>query len=425
VGTVYGMAATRPLTEAELRRSRLLVVTRRRATGLLVAVAVVFGLSTAFLPDARWLAWVQATAVASLVGGLADWFAVTALFRRPLGLPIPHTAIVVERKDRFADTLGSFVQESFLTPDAVIARLRATAALPRAAAWLADEDHARQLAGRAAEGLVAAADLLRDADVYDALDGVIRDHLDRLALAPVAGRALGQLTRDGRHEPVLDAALVGLSRYVAVHGPDMHLRLGVQSPWWLPGSVSKRMVHRLLARTEEVLADMARDRHHPLRRQLADALVGLAGKLEHDEGMRLRGEELKAELLAQPTVRELAATVWDEAREELRAQSVLPDSELRRRLAATIAGVGRRLSTDAELAAAVERSINDGVKVLLTSFDEELVALVTGTIARWDAHDTSRRLELLLGPDLQYIRINGTVVGALAGLALHALSGLG
>jgi uncharacterized membrane-anchored protein YjiN (DUF445 family) len=398
---------------------------RRRASGLLVVVAAIFGLATGFQSQAHWLSWIQATAVASLVGGLADWFAVTALFRRPLGLPIPHTAIVVERKDRFAETLGSFVQESFLTPDAVSARLRSSNALPRAAAWLADEDNARRLSGRAAEAIVGAADLVHDADINDALYGLVRARLDHIALAPVAGRALEQLTRDGRHEPVLDDILSGLSHYIAAHGEEMHRRLGMQSPWWLPGPVSNRMVARLLVRTQNLLADMAADRRHPLRRQLTDGLVTLATRLQTDPQLRERGEELKAELLAQPTVRQLAATVWTEVKEDLRAQSVRPDSELRRRLAGFIADTGRRLSTDPDLTAAVERSADAAVKVVLTNFADELVGLVTGTIGRWDAHDTANRLELLLGPDLQYIRINGTVVGGLAGLALHAIATLG
>jgi uncharacterized membrane-anchored protein YjiN (DUF445 family) len=412
----------RPLSPAERRRARQLKVTRRRATGLLVAVAVVFGLSTAFVSQAHWLSWIQATAIASLVGGLADWFAVTALFRRPLGLPIPHTAIVVERKDRFAETLGSFVQESFLTPDAVTVRLKQSDAIRRVAAWLADEDHAREVAGRAAEAMVGAADLMADAEVHDVLDALVRRRIEQIALAPVAGRALEQLTRDGRHEPVLDAALASLSRYIAVHGPDLHRRLGMQSPWWIPGPLSSRLVTRLLDRTETVLAEMAANPSHPLRRQLNEAVSTLAEQLQTDPEMRRRGEELKAELLGQPTVRELAAAVWTDVKGQLRAQSVQPDSELRRRLAAFIAHGGQRLSTDPELYAAVERSAEAAVKVLLSSFDEELVGLVSGTIARWDAQDTSRRLELLLGPDLQYIRINGTVVGALAGLALHAIT---
>ena len=410
------------MTPAEERRSHQLVVGRRRATGLLVVVAVIFGLSTGFQPQAHWLGWIQATAVASLVGGLADWFAVTALFKRPLGLPIPHTAIVVERKDRFAETLGNFVQESFLTPDAVSARLRAANALPRAAAWLADEQNARQLAERAAEFLVGAADLMADDDVQELLDGLVRRRLNQIHLSPVIGQALERITRDGRHEPVVDAALDGLSRYIATHGTELHRRLGNQSPWWIPGPVSDRMVVRMLKRTETVLASMATDRRHPLRRQLDDALVNLSLQLQTDSEMRRRGEEVKAEFLNAPTVRKFAASVWDEVKGELRVQSVSPDSELRRQLAGAIARTGDQLCTDPELSGSIERSIDAAVKVVLTAFDEELIGLVSGTIARWDAQDTSRRLELLLGPDLQYIRINGTVIGGLAGLLLHAVT---
>jgi uncharacterized membrane-anchored protein YjiN (DUF445 family) len=412
----------RPLTVAEQRRANLLRITRRRATGLLVAVAVVFVVSTIFVHRAHWLTWVQAAAVASLVGGLADWFAITALFRRPLGLPIPHTAIVVERKDRFAETLGTFIQESFLTPEAVSSRLRSSGALNRASAWFADEANASELAGRAARGLVGAADLMHDDDVQEVIDALVRQRLESVALAPVAGRALEQLTREGRHEPLVDEALEGLSHYVRDHGAEMHLRLGMRSPWWLPGTVSTRLVHRLLVRTEAMLEDMAHDRDHPLREQLKVGLVKMAERLQTDESLRQRGEELKADFLAQPTVRDFAANVWQDVKTDLRTQASEPGSELRARLTQVISQTGRRLSDDPELAAAAERSLETAIFLLLNSFDEELVSLVTSTIDRWDAVDTSRRLELLLGPDLQYVRINGTVVGGLAGLALHALT---
>lgn len=414
--------AARPLTASELGRATQLARTRRRATGLLVAATVIFIVSAALEHRAPWLAWVEATSVASMVGGLADWFAVTALFRRPLGLPIPHTAIVVEHKDRFAETLGSFVQESFLSPEAVISRLHSAGALSRTAAWLADETNARDLAGRVAEGLAGTADVLRDADVHDVLDALVRQRLDQVALAPVAGRTLEHLTRDGRHEPVLDAALEGLGRYIRFNGHEMHRRLGVQSPWWLPGSVSSRMVARLLSRTETVVGEMAGNRHHPIRRQMGDGLEKLALRLQEDPTLRQRGEDIKAEFLAQPTVRELAAALWSDAKSQLQSQSLDPESELRRRLAEAISRVGARLATDPALAGAAERAAEALIRTVLTNFDQELVGLVTGTIARWDATDTARRLELLLGPDLQYIRINGTVVGAAAGLALHAIT---
>jgi uncharacterized membrane-anchored protein YjiN (DUF445 family) len=387
-----------------------------------VVATLAFALSTAFIHHASWLAWLQAVAVGSMVGGLADWFAVTALFRRPLGLPIPHTAIVVERKDRFAATIGSFVQESFLTPEAVSTRLRASNAVPRAAAWVADPARAADLAGRAADLLVAAADLLRDEDVHEVVDALVRQRVDAVALAPLTGRTLEQLTREGRHEPVMDTALEGLALWVRLHGPELHERLGVYSPWWLPHPISDRMVSRLLDRTSTILDEMARNRDHPLRQQLDTGLEKLADRLQTDEAMRRRGEELKAEILSEPAIRDFAAAVWRDAKEQLRTQAAHPGSELRAQLARLIAQTGQRLRDDPALAATAQRGLDAVIRMLLGNFDKELVALVSGTIARWDAVDTANRLELLLGPDLQYIRINGTVFGALAGLILHAIA---
>jgi uncharacterized membrane-anchored protein YjiN (DUF445 family) len=252
-------------TQSEAVRAHLLERTRRQATGLLVAVTVAFALSTAFKSDAGWLSWIQATALASMVGALADWFAVTALFRRPLGLPIPHTAIVVERKDRFAETIANFVQESFLSPEAVIQRLEHAQAVPRTAAWLSDPDNARRLAKRAGEALGNAVSLVRDED--------IQQLASKLELAPIAGKALEQLTRDNRHEPLIDTVLDALRLYLHRNGPQLHARLGMRSPWWLPGPIGHRMVGRLLERTEVVLDEMVHDRYHPIRRQLAAGVV--------------------------------------------------------------------------------------------------------------------------------------------------------
>jgi uncharacterized membrane-anchored protein YjiN (DUF445 family) len=410
------------LSPSERRRADLLLVAKRRATGLLVVVAVIFVVSTLLTSRAHWLEWVQVTALASLVGGLADWFAVTALFRRPLGLPIPHTAIVVERKDRFGETLGAFVQESFLTPEAVSARLRAANAVERTAAWLADPDHAADLAARIAEALVAAADLLRDEDVHEVLNALLRERVDRAALAPLAGQAIHQLTREGRLDPLIDAGLTETSRYLDNHGADLLQRLGIHSPWWLPGPVEERMVDRLLQRGRGVLNDMAGHPDHPLRRQLSAGLVKLADDLQTSPELRQRGEEIKSELLGHPQIQEFAAAIWRDIKDGLRTQSAQPGSELRSRLAGIISQTGVRLRDDPALAASAQRGLDAAVRMVLGRFDQELAALVSGTIRRWDAVETSRRLELLLGPDLQYIRINGTVFGALAGLALHAIS---
>jgi uncharacterized membrane-anchored protein YjiN (DUF445 family) len=387
-------------------------------------VTVVFVATAVWGGDSTWMGYVQATAAASMVGGLADWFAVTALFRRPLGLPIPHTAIVVERKDQFAATLAAFIRESFLDRQLLVERVRTAGVVGRMGTWLAKEDNAGRVAAEAADAAVAGADLLRDDDVHGALEEIVRERVDSVALAPLAGRALRFFTEGGRHAEVVDAVLTGLDRYLAAHGQELRAQLGQRSPWWLPGAVEDRIFDRLLDGARRVLQDMAGDREHDLRRQFDTRLRLLAAELETSVDLFERGERLKHEILSQPQVREWVASLWADAKGQLRAQACDPESPLRRRLVLGIMAGGRRLQDDPELAATVQTAVERAVGYLVDHFEDDIVAFVAGTISRWDAEETASRLELLLGPDLQYVRINGTVVGAAAGLALHAVSSL-
>ena len=409
------------MSVAEQSRRRQLVVTKRRATALLAAVAVVF-VATAVWGDSTWADYLEATAAASMVGGLADWFAVTALFRHPLGLPIPHTAIVVERKDQFGATLAAFMRESFLTRDVLVERVRAAGLVGRLGSWLAKDENASRVAAEAADAAVAGADLLRDEDVHGVLEDVARERVEAVPLAPLAGRALRFFTEGERHEDVLDAALHRLDRYLAAHGQELRSRLGAKSPWWVPGAVEDRIFDRLIDGARSVLRDMAGDRNHELRRDFTARVRLLAAELETSVDLRERGERLKHDLLTQPHVREWVASLWADAKGELRAQACDPDSRLRMRLVSGIMAAGRRLQDDAELAATVQTAVERGVGYLADHFDGDVADFISDTIARWDAEETASRLELLLGPDLQYVRINGTVVGAVAGLALHAVS---
>jgi uncharacterized membrane-anchored protein YjiN (DUF445 family) len=408
----------------EQGRRHQLVVAKRRATALLAAVTAVFAVITIWGGDATWVGYVQATAVASMVGGLADWFAVTALFRHPLGIPIPHTAIVVERKDQFAATLGTFIRESFLDRDVLLERVRAAGVVDRLGGWLAKEENAARVAAELADAAVAGADLVRDDDVHAALEELVRERVEAVPLAPLAGRALRFFTEGGRHAEVLDAVLTGLDRYLGTHGQELRRQLGQRSPWWLPGAVEDRIFDRLLDGARTVLQDMAADRDHELRKQFDARLRLLAAELETSVDLHERGERLKHEVLSQPQVREWVASLWTDAKRQLRAEACDPMSQLRRRLVAAITAGGRRLQDDPELAATVQTAIERAVAYLVDHFEGDVVAFVSGTIARWDAEETASRLELLLGPDLQYVRINGTVVGAIAGLGLHALSSL-
>jgi uncharacterized membrane-anchored protein YjiN (DUF445 family) len=419
------MAATSSLPpSANEERKRLqLVTTRRRATVLLGLVTAVFVATVvAGADDGSILGYVQAGAEASMVGGLADWFAVVALFRHPLGIPIPHTAIIPERKEQFGETLGDFIQTSFLTPDAVVERVQLARVGDRVATWLADPDKAARLAAHAADGAVQVADLLRDEDVQEALDGVVRRRLESTPLAPLAGRALAAVTREDRHAEVLDAALRGLDHYLDEHREDLRARFEAKAPWWLPGAVEDRIFERLLDGARAVLDDMVVDHQHDLRRQLDQRIAELADRLQHSPELRARGDELARDLLDQPDLRNLVAGMWTDAKGALRAQAADPESELRRQLARAIQTAGQRMLDEPALTATVQNGAEAAVRYVVEHFGNEISQLVSGTIQRWDGEETARRLELLLGPDLQFIRINGTVVGGLAGLALHAIA---
>jgi uncharacterized membrane-anchored protein YjiN (DUF445 family) len=419
-----GPSAPRPETRSEQARARRLAVNRRQATGLLVAAAVLYVASLALPDDETWVGYVRAMLEASMVGGLADWFAVVALFRHPLGIPIPHTAIVPERKEQFGETLGEFVQHSFLTPELILERVRAARVAERAADWMAEPDNAARLAGHAADAAVAIADVLRDDDVHRVLEDTIRERVDAIDLAPLAGRALELVTAGGRHHDLLDVLLQATDRFLDENQASLRERFGRESPWWLPDAAEDRIFERLLDGVRRALKDVVADPNHELRVDFDRRVRRFTEDLMTSPDLRARADQLKQEVLTRPQLRRWSAGLWADIKVELRAQAADPDSELRRRLGSAIQAFGARLRADPRLRDRVDEAIENGVRYVAEHFHDEIADMVSGTIARWDSAETSRRLELLLGPDLQFIRINGTVVGGLAGLLIHAATQL-
>ncbi|HLK78099.1 MAG TPA: DUF445 domain-containing protein [Streptosporangiaceae bacterium] len=408
--------------ESVAERTRRLVAARRRATALLVAVTVVFIAVTAAGVHGILLGYVQAGAEASMVGGVADWFAVTALFRRPLGLPIPHTALIVERKDQFAATLGQFVQENFLNADVLTDRLRTVGLVPRLATWLSGPANAARVAGYAADAVVTVAEALRDEDVQAALTAELTRVVDSVEVAPLAGRVLRAVIAGGQHAEVFNMVLSAADRYLTDHSAELRELFESEAPRWVPDAVYRRVFDRLFHRLRGRLAAMAADPDDPSRRQFDTWIAGLPDRLETDPDLRERGERIKRDVLRSEGLRDWSSPLWQKAKAALRAQAADPDSELRRRMAGLLVAAGHRLGSDSRLQDGLERMVESAVRALADQFGDELAGLVTGTIERWDATQTSTQLELLLGRDLQYIRINGTVVGAGVGLALHAIA---
>jgi uncharacterized membrane-anchored protein YjiN (DUF445 family) len=403
-------------------RTRRLAAARRRATALLVAVSALFAGVTAARLTGTFAGYVQAGAEAAMVGGVADWFAVTALFRRPLGLPIPHTAVIVERKDRFAATLGQFVQENFLNADVLVDRLRAAKVVPRLAAWLADQDNAARFAGHAADMVVTAAEAMRDEDAQRVLTGELTRAVASVDVAPLTGRVVRAIIAEGHHAELFNGILSGIDRYLEGHYEDLRDRFETEAPRWVPDLVYRRVYDRIYLRLRERLAAMAADPDDETRRNFDAWIAGLPDRLETSPELRERGERIKHEVLGSAGLRDWSSALWKNTKETMRVQAGDPESELRYRMAAALAAAGRRLGSDQRLQESLDRVIESGTRALADQFHDELAGLVSGTIQRWDATQTATQLELLLGRDLQFIRINGTVVGAGVGLALHAIA---
>ena len=411
-----------PETATDQQRRAQLRVARRRATLILAAVTVLFVVATVLGWNHGTLGFVQAGAEASMVGGVADWFAVVALFRRPLGLPIPHTAVIVERKDQFGETLGRFVQENFLNADVLSERLRTADAPQRLAHWLSDPVHARNVASRAAELAVDLADMLRDEDVRETLAHELDRAIASVPLTRLAGRALRLATADHRHDAAVDSMLTGLDRLLTDNEDALRQRFHDESPAWVPEIIDDAVFERLLRRVRRTLHEVAADPDHRYRRDFDRWLFDFIDRLESSPELASRADDLRRDLLSQLELRELTAGVWTDLKRLLREQATDPGSEMRRRLSDALAAAGKRLAEDPALRATIEQSAQTLVRSLADQFQPDLAALVSSTIERWDARDTADRLELLLGRDLQFIRINGTVVGALVGLGLHGLA---
>ncbi len=395
---------------------------KRRATGLLVVVTAAFVVLIVADPTGGWVPAAVAATQGGMVGGLADWFAVTALFRHPLGLPIPHTAIIRERKDQFGATLGAFVQDNFLSPEIVAERIRDAHIADRVSAWLADPVNADTVARTLLEGAVGALDVVEDEVVQRVLHEEIERVVSSLDVAPLAGRVLKVATDEGRHKELLDVGLRGVITFLDEQREPLRERFGQESPWWLPGALEDRLFDRIVDGARALLASVLADPQHEIRGAIDERLAAMAERLQHDPALAARGDELKREVMAHDALRQWSASLWSDMKDALREQAPDPASALRTRAANAVSGVGQRLQTDDPLRAKVDDWAEAAGRFVVENYRNEIGGLITTTVSRWDGEETSDKLELLLGRDLQFIRINGTLVGALAGVAIHFLT---
>ncbi|MDX6197242.1 MAG: hypothetical protein QOJ79_393 [Actinomycetota bacterium] len=412
------MGVEDPARVRDLRRMKL------TAAGFLAVTAAVF-VATFAMPDRTWVGYLRAATEAGMVGGLADWFAVTALFRRPLGLPIPHTALIPTRKDQLGAQLGSFVTTNFLTTQNVVERLRVANLVPALAAQLATPDVADRISRETTVAVTAALQAVNDDDVTTLfLDLARRDAASR-SYAPIAGRLMQDITNGGAHRPLLDVVLPYLrtsmidNREVLKaqlkHFGDRYGFLG----WLL---ATDRRTGKLIDKTIAFMAEIEADPHHELRGVLDDWLRKVAHDLQHDPTLARRVDAMARQVIDDPATAAWLSTVVGGTLSSLRAQLSDPDGPLTERLSAALVRLAQRIAEDTELQARLESMLERGVVWAVEQHGAEFTALIRHVIDRWDGAQAARQVELFAGRDLQFIRINGTVVGALAGVAIHAVA---
>jgi uncharacterized membrane-anchored protein YjiN (DUF445 family) len=407
---------------------------RRRALRRmkLVALSFLIGATVLFLAcrwaqthgAPPWIGYVGAAAEAGMVGALADWFAVTALFRHPLRIPIPHTAIIKRKKDQLGEGLGTFVRENFMSADVVETKLRDAQIASRMGKWLSDYSHATRVASETATVLRVAVEMLRDEDVQHVLDRMIIKRVAEPKWGPPVGRVLATLLAEGRQEALIQLLCDRAFQWALNAGETIQRVVTRDSPSWSPRFIDELVGDRIHRELVEFTDKVRRNPDHEVRRSATRFLFEFADDLQHDEATIARAETVKEQLLARDEVANAAASAWRAAKRMILESVDDPSSALRTRIADSVVRIGESLRDDADLRDKVDDWIVRAAQHLVSEYGVEITTIITDTIERWDAEEASRRIELHVGRDLQFIRINGTVVGALAGLVIYTVAQL-
>jgi uncharacterized membrane-anchored protein YjiN (DUF445 family) len=407
-----------PALDEERRRG--LRRMRTIATSLLVAAAVVFLVTR---DRGGFLGYVNAGAEASMVGAMADWFAVTALFKHPLGLPVPHTALIPKRKEMLGRSLEDFVGENFLQEGIIRERIRLAELSRRAGEWLGDPENTRRIVDEAAAVLHIGLARVRDEDMADLVREAFLPRFLAEPISPVAGSLLREIVRDKAHHGLLDLALEEAHQWLTDNEDTFSDVVAERAPWWSPSSVNDRVTHRLHVEILRWIEDIRSDPYHRARTALDSMLDDLSNDLLHDPQTQERAEALKARVLGHPQIVVTATSLWNAFRRALMESLADPEGPLRQRGRDELTRFGERMVEDPALRHKLDAYAADLAVFVVGRYGNELTSVITATIDRWDGREAARKIELHVGRDLQFIRINGTLVGGLVGIVIHAVVG--
>ncbi len=394
------------------------------ALSFLLGAAVVFLVMSLWPGEPAWTGYVKAAAEAGMVGALADWFAVTALFRHPLGIPIPHTAIIPTRKDALGDSLGEFVGANFLSEQVVRERLRRVGVASRLGGWVSEPANADRVTAELATVVRGVVAVLRDDDVQAVLEQAVVKRIVAVPWGPPLGKLMEGVFADGKHHKLVDLMCDRAYDWVKNNHSTVLRVVTDRSPTWSPKFLDGMVADKVYGEVLSFAWLVKTDPNHPMRLAIDKFLAEFASDMQTDPATMERAEVVKHQVLEHPEVQNVIGSTWSTAKRLLLDAAEDPSSELRKRVREGLLTLGRRLTEDDALREKVDSWVEGAAAYVVLNYRDEITTLITDTVQRWDAEETSRKIELQVGRDLQFIRINGTVVGSLAGLVIYTVAQL-
>ena len=409
---------------AEEEKRRGLRKMKLVALSFLLGATVIFLATVLWSDPPAWVGYVRAAAEASMVGALADWFAVTALFRHPLGIPIPHTAIIPSRKEQLGNSLGEFVGTNFLSEQVVRQRLRNVHVAKRLGTWITEPGNAERVTEELSNVVRGVMTVLRDEDVQAVLEQAVVRRVVAIPWGPPLGKLLDGVFTDGTHHKLVDLMCDRAYEWVKDNHNTVLRVVSDRAPTWSPKFVDAMVADKVYGEVLSFAWLVKTDVNHPMRQAIDTFLLQFAKDLQDDPVTMERAEVIKHQVLEHPEVQNVIGSTWSTAKRLLLDAAEDPSSELRKRVHDGLVSLGNRLLADDTMREKVDGWVEGAAAYIVLNYRDEITTLITDTVARWDAEETSRKVELQVGRDLQFIRINGTVVGALAGLLIYTFAQL-
>ncbi len=401
---------------AKLRRMK------RMATALLCFFTVLFIITSIYEQQYAWVGFVRAMSEAAMIGAIADWFAVTALFRYPLGLKIPHTAIIPTRKDSIARDFARFVQTNFLSGGVVIDKLRSMDVARNVARWLSQPENSQAVANYLAVGVVALVQVIKDEDIQDIIEGNVAERIHATHFAPIVGNVLALVLSGERRHKLLQGTVKFGAHFLEENREAIKQRISEETPWWLPKNVDNMIYQKIVDAMGRTLNEVSQDPNHPLHDSFDTMISNVIEDLKNSPEVTAKESSLKEDLLADPAVQEFSASLWRDIKQSMVERSTNPETYTLTPIQQGMVRLSGAILDDPAMQAKINHWVEEGASYLIAAYGHEVEQLIAQTISRWDAEEASRKFEDHVGRDLQFIRINGTLVGGMVGLVIHTLS---